>query len=404
MHSSLDSERIASLDVLRGFALLGILLMNIQSFSMPSAAYLNPYAYGDLEGVNYWVWLISHVFADQKFMSLFSMLFGVGIVVFSQRLESKGMSPTGLHYRRTAWLLLFGILHGYLLWYGDILYSYAVCGFIVYLLRNRTPKTLFILGALTIAIGSSFNILSGLAIPNLPPEALAGINESWKPDNQFIQQQISQYTTSYTSAFTARLTDTFFMQTYVFLSLFIWRAGGLMLMGMALYKSGFFTLKYSNRFYIQVAILCTLAGLGLTLFGVEKNTQHQYSLAFSMFLGSQFNYWGSAFMAFGYASVIMLIVKNRFIYAVQKRLASVGQMAFTNYILHSVICTTLFYSLGYFGEFSRLEQLLLVLVIWAIQLALSPVWLHHFKFGPLEWLWRSLTYRSMQPIKRTREQ
>ena len=136
--------RIAMLDVLRGFALLGILLMNIQSFSMPGAAYLNPYAYGDMEGANYWVWTLSHVLADQKFMGLFSMLFGVGVLVFCQRAEDKGHAAASLHYRRMGWLFLFGLAHGYLFWYGDILFSYALCGCLVFLMRRKSVKTLVV--------------------------------------------------------------------------------------------------------------------------------------------------------------------------------------------------------------------------------------------------------------------
>lgn len=394
------TNRITSLDVLRGFALLGILLMNIQSFSMPGAAYLNPYAYGDIQGANYWVWLSSHVLADQKFISLFSMLFGVGILVFTQRLENKGTSAAKLHYRRTAWLLVFGLIHGYLFWYGDILYSYAMCGFIIYLFRNLSPRTLYILGLISIAISSLINLATGLSISHLPTEAIAGINESWKPTNELMQQQIKSYTTSWVSAIQHRFEETIFMQSYVFLTTFIWRAGGLMLIGMALYKQGFFTLKHSNRYYFICASISGLIGIGLTLYGIEQNLQHQYSLQFSMFIGSQFNYWGSVFLAFGYANIVMLMVKNHQLVTIQKRLAAVGKMAFTNYILQTVICTTLFYSFGYLGQFSRVEQFVLVMVIWLIQLIISPLWLAHFKFGPLEWLWRSLTYGAMQPFKR----
>ncbi len=133
------SERIQSLDVMRGVAVLGILVMNIQSFAMIGAAYMNPTAYGDLEGVNGWVWYLGHLFADMKFMTIFSMLFGAGVIVMTSRREAAGQSSAGVHYRRMVWLLVFGLAHAYLLWYGDILYTYALCGFVLYLFRKAPP-------------------------------------------------------------------------------------------------------------------------------------------------------------------------------------------------------------------------------------------------------------------------
>ena len=126
LQPTVQQERIQSLDVLRGFAILGILIMNVQSFAMPGAAYLNPMAYGDLTGPNKWVWILSHLFADQKFMTIFSILFGAGVVLFSESAEKKLGKSAGLHYRRTFWLLLIGLFHAHIIWYGDILVSYAL--------------------------------------------------------------------------------------------------------------------------------------------------------------------------------------------------------------------------------------------------------------------------------------
>ena len=137
-----QQERILSIDILRGLAVLGILVMNIQHFSMPQAAYINPTAYGDLNGLNRWVWILSHMLASEKFMSIFSMLFGASLLLFTRRAEIKGRNSAQLHYRRMFWLLLFGMMHAYLLWSGDILVSYSICGMLVYLFRNKGPLTL----------------------------------------------------------------------------------------------------------------------------------------------------------------------------------------------------------------------------------------------------------------------
>ena len=139
-------ERIASLDVLRGVALLGILPMNIQAFSMISAAYINPTVYGDFHGANYWVWFLCHLLADEKFMTIFSMLFGAGIFLMTSHIEAAGRKSAVLHYRRMGWLILFGLLHAYLLWYGDILVNYGLRGLLAYGYRKATPRKLIIYG------------------------------------------------------------------------------------------------------------------------------------------------------------------------------------------------------------------------------------------------------------------
>ena len=155
-----QSDRIVPIDVLRGFAVLGILVMNIQAFSMIGAAYFNPTAYGNFQGLNYAVWLISHLLADSKFMTIFSLLFGAGIVLMSERMESTGRKPTPVHYRRMVILLIIGIAHAYLLWDGDVLYAYAMCGILVFLFRRLKPTTLIVFGLVVIAIGSLLALFS----------------------------------------------------------------------------------------------------------------------------------------------------------------------------------------------------------------------------------------------------
>ena len=145
-------ERIIALDFLRGFALLGILLMNIQSFAMPFSAYFNPTAFGDLTGINLGVWTFSHIFADSKFMTIFSILYGAGIVLITQKAVEKGNRPGRVHYSRTFWLLIIGLFHAYVFWYGDILVLYAVTAFVAFLFRNLSSRWLLILGTVTLII------------------------------------------------------------------------------------------------------------------------------------------------------------------------------------------------------------------------------------------------------------
>ena len=130
------AQRIVAIDALRGFAVLGILIMNIQMFAMINQAYMNPSAFGSLEGAHGWVWALSHALADQKFMTIFSILYGAGIYLITRKIELKGGKSAGIHYRRTLWLLFFGLVHAYLLWHGDILVTYAVCALVIFLFRR----------------------------------------------------------------------------------------------------------------------------------------------------------------------------------------------------------------------------------------------------------------------------
>ncbi|MBE1301419.1 MAG: DUF418 domain-containing protein [Alteromonadaceae bacterium] len=393
-------QRMSSLDLLRGIALLGILLMNMQSFAMPGAVYLNPTAFGDLTGINWYLWSFYHIFADQKFMSLFSMLFGAGVLLFCQNVENKGRSPAGLHYRRTFWLLVFGLIHGYLFWYGDILFSYAMCGFLIYLLRNKSIKTLLWISVVLLLISSLYSLFMGFSLPHFPDEALTGLREAWSPEEDKLQEEIAAYTGTFGQALHFRVEETFFMQTYVFLTYFIWRATAMMLLGMALFKSGFFHLTWSKRAYQKLFFISMPLGLSLIIWGLLQNSQQAFSLEFSMFVGSQFNYWGSILVALGYAALVMLWANSDRLQALQQRLKAIGKTAFSNYILHTLICTTIFYGygMGVFAELERLSQLIIIFAIWMLQLWLSPLWLRHYKFGPLEWCWRSLTYWRWQPM------
>lgn len=394
-------QRIVAMDVLRGFALLGILLVNIQSFAMPGAAYLNPTAWGDFTGINFAVWSVTHILADQKFMSLFSMLFGAGILLFCEKSEAKNQSPAKLHYQRTFWLLLFGLLHAYLFWYGDILVSYALCGFLVYLLRNKSITTLLVVASLFMVISGGYSLLIGMSLSQFPAEAKSGMMAAWNPDQQELNKEIAAYLGSYSTALTFRAEETLFMQTYVFFTYFLWRASAMMLFGMALYKSGFFHLKWQTTRYVKLLVTGLIFGLGLIIYGVKSNLAQAFSLEYSMFLGSQFNFWGSVFVALGYASAVMIAVKFQWFSALQTRLAAIGKTAFSNYILHTLVFTTLFYGYGagLFAGTERWQQLLLVIAMWGVQLWLSTLWLQYYRFGPLEWAWRSLTYRKVQPFR-----
>ena len=387
-------ERIRSLDVLRGFAVLGILIMNVQSFSMPGAAYLNPTAWGDLTGINLAVWMAGHVLADGKFMTLFSILFGAGVCLFAERAQARSGRSAAVHYRRMFWLLVFGLAHAYFLWAGDILVPYALCGCGIYLFRNRSPRRLLVLGIWVFSVSTFLYLFSAWGLSYAPPEAAADVASTWAPDAAAIEAELAAYQGGWMAQQAARVRSVLEMHTIVFPLLSLWRCGGAMLVGMALYKWGVLSAARSGRFYRRMIVIGMAAGLTAIGAGLWWNFSGDWTWERSFFTGSQFNYWGSTGVALGYLGLVMLAVQKGAFSNLQRRLAAVGRLAFTNYILQTVLCTILFYGHGFglFGSVERYQQLFVVLAVWLIQLWLSPVWLQRFAYGPLEWAWRALTY------------
>jgi uncharacterized protein len=393
-------KRILHLDIIRGVALLGILLMNIQSFSMPSSAYINPSSWGDFTGMNYWYWAFSHVFADGKFMSIFSMLFGAGICLFTESAEKKGVSSVRLHYRRNVWLLAFGLMHAYLIWYGDILYSYALCSFWLVLMRDISQKLLWVVALVLLIVSSLINASLAFAISDFPPDLYDELHQFWMPDVGQHQAEIDAYTGSFSQQIQQRSAEAFSLQTEVFFSYFIFRGSALMLIGMALFKSGFLSGKYQDVTYYRIAFVGILSGSMLSGLGVYYSTLSSFDFNYALFAGAEWNAWGSIASALGYVALIVLAIEKRWLKSLQNSLAALGQMALSHYIGQSLICTYIFYGwgLGLFAQVERGPQLLIVAAVWAFQLWLSPIWLRHYYYGPLEWLWRSLTYWKLQPF------
>lgn len=189
-----ESDRYQALDVLRGCAVLGILVMNIQMFAMPLAAYSNPTALGARPTRDFVVGSTNHLWADQKFMTIFSLLFGAGVLLMTTRIAERGGRPALMHYRRMGWLLVFGLLHGYLLWHGDILVLYAICGLCVYPARRLPARTLLVLGLVVLAIGSLISIVSGLSLDSWPPEQVRALSDDfWRPPPDRIAQEIAAF-------------------------------------------------------------------------------------------------------------------------------------------------------------------------------------------------------------------
>jgi uncharacterized protein len=396
------TDRIESLDVLRGFAVLGILIMNIQSFSMITAAYINPAAYGDLTGVNKWVWLLGQVLASGKFMTIFSALFGAGILFFWDKARSAGKRAGNLHYRRIFWLLLIGLIHAYFFWYGDILVAYALCGVLVFLFRKIKPGWLLFLGFCAMLVPFLIYTWGGMTIEFWPAENYQGSLESWLPTAETIQHDLNAYRGPWLERMKLRAEKVVFMETFYFLIKVSWQSGGIMLLGMALYKWDFLSARRSVKTYLASMILGLLLGLPPIIYGILQNFKHEWFHDYSMWFGSQFNYWGSLGISLAYISAIMLICKAGVLTGFRKILGLVGRTALSNYLFQTLICTFIFYGygLGLYGYLERWQQIMVVPCVWVIQMTLTWIWMKKYRFGPAEWLWRSLTYWKIQPIRK----
>ncbi len=401
MQPAPEKERIISIDILRGTAVLGILIMNIQSFSMPTAAYINPTAFGDLTGLNKWVWIVSHLVASEKFMSIFSMLFGAGVVLFTERAFSSGKNSAILHYRRMGWLLVFGLLHGYLLWYGDILVAYSLCGMFVYSFRRFPPHRLIWIGAGFFLVPLIAGTLLAISMPYWPEELLRRSMQNWNPDAQTLHHDLAGYRAGWLQQMKIRAPMALSEETSYFLLQNFWRIVSMMLTGMALYKWKVLSAERSKAFYLKMAIIGLLAGYLLSGLGIFLNFRYGWSMEYSMFSGIHLNYVGSVGVALGYVGLVMLICKSARYKRFKQLFSKVGRMAFSNYILMTLICTFLFYGHGFglYGSVERKYQLLIVAGIWALLLVFSVLWLRRYRFGPLEAFWRSLTYMRRQSVK-----
>jgi uncharacterized protein len=394
--------RISSIDVLRGVAILGILLMNIVCFSMVLAAYTNPAVYNDLSGADWWTWLMLHLFVDQKFMTMFSVLFGAGVCIFMERATAKSHSAWKLQASRMGWLLVIGLIHAYLIWYGDILVSYAVAGMAIALVRSWKPTTLFVVGIVVMLfIPLLFNAVVYLTVPFWPEDAIVQFQNTLNLDSNENMAEIAAYTGSWLDQLSHRIPMSLIMHFFIVPIYIFWHVAGLMLMGMAAYKWGILSATRSVKFYGMMIAGGLVIGLPLVGAGVWFNTKSGWDPIRGMFLDGTWNLVGGPFVAAAWIGLVMLICKRGVLPHIRTALASVGRMALTNYIGQSVICTLLFYGhgFGWFGQFERVELLYVVVAVWVFQIVFSILWLRSFRFGPLEWAWRTATYMRFQTLR-----
>ena len=414
----LQLSRINSLDVLRGFALLGILIMNIQSFAMPIQGYFNPFAFSEVEGtvlqtqglelfnLNGLVYLFTHIIADQKFMTIFSLLFGIGIALMGESykrklplVNNKAVSPLTFLLRRHFFLLLLGLAHAYLIWEGDILVTYSLCGFFVVWFRDKSPSFLMSFASGLFLLPIILLWIIGIFVPEelLTPE----LEVDWLITTEQFLSNTSTMQGSWLEQMPYRAFAVLEIQVAMFLIYSFWRVSSLMLLGMALYKLRLFDNKRSPKTLLKWACIMTVIGWAITGAGVYQNDIHQWQAFYANIFASQFNYFGSLISGVGY--IFAALYLYRYLpKLLSNTLEAVGRTALSNYILQSFICSFIFYGhgLGLFAQLDRFQQLMLLPFVWVLQSLLSIFWLKYFRQGPLEWIWRCAVSWSVLPLKK----
>jgi uncharacterized protein len=394
------NERVEVIDILRGFALFGILMVNMMYFAWP--------VYTEVVGTP-WThpldraasWFVSF-FAAGKFFTLFSFLFGLGLAVQMQRAEAKGVAIVPLYMRRLFILLLIGIAHVVLLWWGDILIYYALLGFVLLLFRNTKPRRLLIWA------------LVFLIVPLLLNAAFTGLTRLADDSGQIasVETLEAQFQESYALALTTYQSGNFAAMIeqrvgdYAF-TLLGQTFGGTLFIVLAMFLLGLYVgkrrlLQNVNEhlpFFKKVFVWAGVLGLGgTTLEHLFLSSVSPLEPTFMGLLGLAGFVVGAPALSLCYASGLVLLAQR---VKQLNVLASLGRTALSNYLLQSLICTTLFYGYG-FGLYGKVGPALgigITVAIFALQIPLSHWWLRHFRFGLAEWLWRTLTYGKIQPMR-----
>ncbi|MEI6264678.1 MAG: DUF418 domain-containing protein [Sphingobacteriia bacterium] len=423
------ADRIKSIDAIRGFALLGILMMNIPGFGMNWDFWYYIFN-GPRSGYDYLTFKGVLVFFEGTMRGLFSMLFGAGMVLFmTNKKQAPGQPSVAIYYyRRLLWLVFFGVINAFvILWFGDILFFYGLFGMILFAFRKTAPKWLLIIGLSLIACAmiqntwrysetreKRINYLEAMAAKKekkkLSEEQQAAIT-TWqqmakqeKPDTAMTNERMRKMHSGYTTIFKYFIPQNAEGEAWeAYFGIFDMLS--MMFIGMALFGWGFFNNQLSTSTYTMWMLIGYGIGIpfGFFLFNQEFVSFSNRAAYVDRWLANPNAYseFRRLFITIGHASLIMLVYRLKIAPWLMRALSAVGQMAFTNYLMQSIICTFFFYGYGggYYGKLYFHQIYYVVAAVWVFQLIFSSIWLRYFRFGPFEWVWRSLTYWKMQPMK-----
>jgi uncharacterized protein len=433
-----QKERHFPIDVLRGLALLGILMANIDDFGTTEAAHQIPIGtpVPSFEGPHAWinltVLILKWAFIEGKMRGLFSMLFGAGAVLMAERAERRGGAAgfADIYLRRNMWLLAIGFLHGFFIWTGDVLFYYALVALLaLYPCRKLRARTLLIAGTLislsfgTYAVlrinGSTTDLPLSRAVIVVKAQQASGqpvtaeqkqVLKDW--DARLKKHAVSPEKTAkalaegtqpyidslkekpdfYIGAGSARL---------YFLS--IADSLGMMLIGMGLFKLGFLSGQLSHASYARTAVIGFLLSVPLYVLGVWKSYLSGFDFVVTDWWLFVPYYFTREAGTLAIAATALLVIKSGALGGLQRALAAIGKTALSNYLMTSVVCQFIFVWSPWplYGKLEYYQLHYVVLAIWCLNLSISPLWLRFYQFGPVEWLWRSLTYVKVQAMRRS---
>ncbi len=425
-----QQERIVILDGLRGLALLGILLMNIPYMGLPEPSFDHLLLNNELGTINEKVWWYVNWIPEGTQRAIFSMLFGAGILLFVSRLEKRteGMWPAEYFLRRQLWLTVFGLINGYiLLWPGDILFQYSIIGIIAFVFRRLPVKGLLIAAVVCLLLMTAREnrdlykqrevIHKGELVAKLDTTkvrltdvqkeelgAMTGMKE--KSDTAALKKEMKRNLEKATGSYGVLynyISNITAMIEFNYTYYGIWDILLFMLLGMAFFKSGVLTGHASAKLYWAMFIGGMGLGLFLTWLRLGELMQHKFNL-FEITKYKRIEYYeiSRTLRSIGLFGVIMLLFKSVWFNWLFRLMRPVGQMAFTNYLMQSLMGGLFFFGIGFgmMGKLQRYEVYLVAMAIWAIEITWSHIWLRYFRFGPLEWCWRSLTYWKKQPMRK----
>lgn len=404
-------QRHISLDAMRGFAVMGILAMNIIGFAMPEWAYITPVAYGTETLADQMAWGFSFIFIDGKMRGLFSLLFGASMMLVIDRATAKGESAAHVHYRRMGWLAVFGLAHYFFIWFGDILFLYAIVGMIAFRFRDWPSERLMKVALIVFAVGLvvwglQFGGLQAWQFLATRPDASADMLRQYRemmdsPDFAFnIAPDLALHRGSYAEIVADKLNDWSAPISTVLMS--VGETLPLMMIGMAMHKNGFITGNWEAADYRRWAMRLVPIGLLLTAALAAWMFAADFDRVTSL---AVFFFWGAIprmMLTIGYAAVLIRLIGHYRHHPMIARVAAAGRSAFSNYLGTSIVMTTIFYGYGFglFGDVGRVGVWVFVIGAWAVMLIWSKPWLMKFHYGPLEWLWRSLARGKMQLMHR----
>jgi uncharacterized protein len=369
--------RVVAIDLLRGFALLGILIMNVQAFAMPIAAYFNPLAFGSFEGPDRMAWLVTRLFFDVKFLSVFSVLFGASLV-----LAGEGARAT----RRLGWLIVFGLIHGYTLFFGDILFTYGTVGLVVVRARDWSIARQTRWGLALAASGSALHAALGAFFPHLPAWLQTEIGRAVSSDD--VATHIAVFRAGWFEQLRTRASLSFENQILGTLLESGWQSAGCMLLGMAAARARFF--EGHTRWH-RHGVVAFVFGVTVTSVGVAVGLDGSFAPRAWLF-SQALHLAGCVGVAFGWVTAVIALARAPSAAVFTAPIARLGRVAFSAYILQSIAGQLVFggQGLGLYGSWGRAPLLVSPVVFWLVQIVLAVWWTSRFRFGPLEALWRGL--------------